>query len=155
MDMADAAVLPALSMEQAVKSMEDVVKDANEIQKAEREEFILNFLSGLLFFIPVIGSAIGGATMASVRAMLHLIGAVGEAGLLVYSIIENPDNAYMAIFSSLAGASLGRGGFREAAVHKRSMSSSEINDLGRIKDKLNVIDNISWIEELFRPIRGS
>lgn len=142
MDMADAAVMPALSMEQAVKSMEDVVKDANEIQKAEREEFILNFLSGLLFFIPVIGSAIGGATMASVRAMLHLIGAVGEAGLLVYSIIENPDNAYMAIFSSLAGASLGRGGFREAAVHKRSMSSSEINDLGRIKDKLNVIDNI-------------
>ena len=141
-DMADAAVMPALSMEQAVVSMEDVVEKADEIKKAEREEMILNFISGLLFFIPVIGGAISGTALAPLRAILTMIGPAGEVGLLVYDIVKDPDNAFMSIFAALAGAALGRGGFKDAAIARRKMTSGELKDLGPIKDKIDVISNL-------------
>jgi hypothetical protein len=141
-DMADAAIMPALTMEQAVASMDEVIDSAKEIEKAEREEFILNFISGLLFWIPVIGGAIGGAALAPIRAMLSLIGTAGEAGLLVYDIVKDPDNAFMAIFAALSGAALGRGGFKEAAKARRDMTSGDIKNLGPVKDKLDTVDSL-------------
>jgi hypothetical protein len=142
LDMADAAAMPALVMEQAIASMEKVVKTANQISKAQRAAFIFDFVGALLFFIPVIGSAASSAAMAPLRAVLSLIGAAGETGLLVYGIVEDPDSAFMAIFAALSGAALGRGGFRNAAIARRDMTSSELRDLGPIKDKLDVINNI-------------
>jgi Glycosyl hydrolases family 18 len=141
-DMADAASMPAFVMEQAIASMEKVIETAEEINEAQRVAFILNFIGSLLFFIPVIGSSISGASMATVRAILSLVGTVGEVGLLVYGIVEDPDSAFMAIFGALAGAAIGRGGFREAAVARRDMPASELRALGPIKDKLHVIASL-------------
>ncbi|KAI6778523.1 uncharacterized protein J7T54_005047 [Emericellopsis cladophorae] len=142
LDLVDSASLPAFSMEEAVKNMDKIVEKAKEIKEAARKEFILNFISGLLFFIPFIGGAIGGVGMGALRSMLTLIGTVGEAGLLVYSIVEDPDSALMAIFGFLAGAGVGRGGFRNAADARRGMSSKELNSLGPIKGKLDMISGL-------------
>lgn len=141
-DLADAASLPSLTMEEAVASMDKIVEKANEIKKKQREQFILDFISGLLFFIPIIGSAAGIAGMSTVRGLLSLIGVVGEAGLLVYGIVEDPDSAFMTIFGALAGAGIGRSGFRNAADSRRSMSSGELEKLGTIKNKLDLIETI-------------
>lgn len=54
-DMVDASSLPSYSTEEAVASMKKIIEKADEIKKAEREAFILNFITGLLFFIPFVG----------------------------------------------------------------------------------------------------
>ncbi|KAH7317094.1 putative glycosyl hydrolase, family 18 [Stachybotrys elegans] len=141
-DLVDSSSLPAFSMEEAVNNMDKIVEKAGEIEEARRKEFILNFISGLLFWIPFVGGAVGGAGMGTLRSMLSLIGTVGEAGLLVYGIVEDPDSALMAVFGFLAGAGVGRGGYRNAAEARRSMTSKEISSLGPIKGKLEMISSL-------------
>ncbi|KAI0882847.1 putative glycosyl hydrolase, family 18 [Annulohypoxylon maeteangense] len=141
-DLVDATSLPGYSTEEAVASMEKIVEQAGEIEKKQREEFILNFITGLLFWIPIVGEAIGAAGMTTVRSLLRLIGSTGDAGLAVYDIVNNPENAFMAVFSYLAGAGLGRAGFRNAANSRRGLSSSEYDSLGGVKTKLDLVQNI-------------
>lgn len=142
LDLVDSSSIPAFTIDEAVKSMDKIVKKAEEIKEAQRKEFILNFISGLLFFIPFIGGAVGGIGMGSLRSILSLIGTVGEAGLLVYGIIEDPDSAFMAVFGYLAGAAVGRSGFRSAASARRGMSSKELDSLGSIKGSLDKINTL-------------
>ncbi|KAH7143395.1 glycoside hydrolase family 18 protein [Dactylonectria macrodidyma] len=129
-DVLDAGSLPALTMQAAVESMDKIVETAKEIEKKLREEFIVNFIRGLLFFIPVAGQALGSIGMSSLRSLLLLAGATGEAGLMVYGIVEDPANAFMTVFSALAGAGVGRSGITKAANARRSMETSDINKLG-------------------------
>lgn len=141
-DLVDAGSLPAFSMETAVDSMKHVADKAEEIKKAEREEMILNFISGILFFIPVVGEAAGAAGMTAIRGVLSLLGAAGETGLMVYGIVEDPDSAFMAVFSTLAGAALGRAQWTKAGGTKRSMSKDDVGKLGPVKDRLNLIEDV-------------
>ncbi|KAK2797393.1 hypothetical protein FQN50_009194 [Emmonsiellopsis sp. PD_5] len=140
-DLVDASSMPALTVNTAVANMDEIVDTAKEIEKRERESFILNFITGLLFFIPVIGEAVG-AGLTGVRSMLSLLGAAGEAGLLLYDVIKDPKNAFSAIFSALAGAGVGRGGFRNAANSRRSMTSGQLDSLGPVKKDLDRIEDL-------------
>ncbi|KAJ3573081.1 hypothetical protein NPX13_g4829 [Xylaria arbuscula] len=141
-DTVDASSLPAFSMEEAVNSMDKIVEQAKEIEKREREEFILNFLTGLLFFIPFVGEAAGAAGLVSTRALLRLIGAAGDAGLAVYDVVQNPDNAFTAVFSYLLGAGLGRAGFKRAAGSRRGLTMDDYKSLGNIKGRLDMVGDI-------------
>jgi hypothetical protein len=118
------------------------VATANKVKKQEREEMILNFVMGALFFIPVAGNTAGAAGLTAIRSMLRLIGTIGEAGLLVHDLVENPQNAFMTVFSYLAGAGVGRGGFKNAANARRGMSSKEYESLGNVKVKLDKLNSI-------------
>lgn len=141
-DLTDAGSLPAFSIEEAVVQMEKIVEEANEIEKRQREEFILNMIMGLLFFIPFVGPTGGGVIATGVRTLIRLIGAAGEIGMTVFGVISDPDNAFMTIFSSLMGAGFRSGAFRDAANSRRSMSSNEYNSLGNIKPNLDKVNNI-------------
>ncbi|RFU78376.1 glycosyl hydrolase family 18 [Trichoderma arundinaceum] len=141
-DLVDAAALPSLSMQVAVESMQAVAKAAEEIKKAEREQMILSFITGVLFFIPFVGDAVGAAGMTAVRTTLELLGAAGDAGLLAYGIVQDPKNAFMTIFSTLAGAGIGRAGWRDAASARRDLSTDDIGKLGTVKDKLDLIQDV-------------
>ncbi|KAG2027031.1 hypothetical protein GB937_000767 [Aspergillus fischeri] len=141
-DLVDAGSLPALTIQAAVDNMDKIVETAKEIKKREREEFIISFLTGLLFFIPFVGEAAGAAGLTAARSLLRLAGAAGETGLLLHDIIEHPENAFMSVFSYLAGAGLGRAGFRNAANARRSMKSSDIDSLGSLKGDLNLIETL-------------
>ncbi|KAH7320966.1 putative glycosyl hydrolase, family 18 [Stachybotrys elegans] len=140
-ELADAGALPAFAMEEAVANMDKIIEKATEIEKQEREAFILNFINGLLFFIPFIGSSTA-AGLSSLRGMISLIGAAGEAGMLVYSIVQDPESGLMAVLSALTGAGVGRAGFRDAANFRRGLSSNELKALGPVKDRLASIDRI-------------
>jgi hypothetical protein len=141
-DLVDAASIPAYSAVEAVESMEKIVETANKLKKAEREQMILNFIMGALFFIPVAGSAAGSAGLTAIRSMLRLIGTIGEVGMLVHDLVENPENAFMTIFGFVAGAGVGRGGFKNAANARRGMSSKEYESLGNVKVKLDKLTSI-------------
>ncbi|KAF4170541.1 hypothetical protein CNMCM8927_004533 [Aspergillus lentulus] len=148
-DLVDAGSLPALTIRTAVESMDKIVKSAKEISKKEREEFIVNFLTGLLFFIPFVGEAAGATGLTAVRSMLRLAGAAGETGLLVHDIIEHPENAFMSVFSYLAGAGVGRTGFKNAANARRSMKASDIDNLGSMKVDLDLIQ--TFLDDYLDP----
>ncbi|UKZ82482.1 hypothetical protein TrVFT333_010271 [Trichoderma virens FT-333] len=140
-DVGDAAALPALTVAVAVDSMEKVVKAADKIKKEEREEMIANFIGGVLFFIPFVGEAVD-ASMVAIRSALEMIEVAGEAGLLAYSIVLDPDNAFMAVFSTLAGAGLSRESWSKAANERRSMKDGDVAKLGSIKDDLDKINTV-------------
>ncbi|KAG7287400.1 hypothetical protein NEMBOFW57_006911 [Staphylotrichum longicolle] len=141
-DLTDAGSLPAFAVEEAVAQMEKIVEEAKEIEKREREEFILNMIMGFLFFIPFIGPTGGGVIAAGVRSLIRLIGVAGDVGMAVYGVVSDPDNAFMTVFSTLLGAGFGRSGFRNAANSRRGMSSAEYNSLGNIKPKLDTLNNL-------------
>lgn len=144
-DLVDATSLPAFSIQEAVESMEKIVEKADEIQKKEREEFILSFITGLLFFIPIVGEVAGAAGLTAVRTMIRLIGGVGDAALTIYDVVKNPENAFMAVFSYLAGAGVGRGGFRNAANSRRGISQKDYDGLGNVKTSLDKVQSIRGI----------
>ncbi|KAL7940236.1 glycoside hydrolase family 18 protein [Trichoderma barbatum] len=140
-DLADAASLPALTMAFAVASMEKVAKEADEIKKQEREEMIANFISALLLFIPFAGEAVDGC-MVAIRSALKMAEVAGEAGLLVYSVVQDPDNAFMAVFSTLAGAGMSRSAWSKAANERRGMKGDDIEKLASIKNDLAKMNDL-------------
>ena len=111
-------------------------------KKQQREEMILNFIKGILFFIPAAGSAAGAAGLRAVRSMLRLIGTIGEASMFVCDVVENPDNAFITISRYLARAGVGRSGFKNAANARRGMSSKEYKSLGNVKVRLDKLTSI-------------
>ena len=78
----------------------------------------------------------GASGFLAVRTFLRLIGATGEAGMTILDLVQNPQNAFMTVFSYLAGAGVGREGFIKAAQARRSMSAKEVNSLGNVKNGL-------------------
>jgi hypothetical protein len=96
----------------------------------------------LLVFVPIGGEAAGAAGLTAVRSMLRLIGSAGDIALTVYDVIKSPDNAFLAVFSHLAGAGLGRSGFSNAAQARRGMSGKEYTSLGNVRGKLDQVISI-------------
>ncbi|KAL2131638.1 hypothetical protein VTI74DRAFT_4792 [Chaetomium olivicolor] len=65
--------------------------------------------------IPFVSEAIGAAGIITARTLLRLIGSVGDAGMAIHDVVEDPSNAFMTVFSYLLGAGVGRAGFKNAA----------------------------------------
>ncbi|KAJ4416952.1 hypothetical protein N0V85_002069 [Neurospora sp. IMI 360204] len=140
-DLVDAMSVPAFLAEEAIASMEQVIDTAKKVEEMERKQFILDFLGGLLFWIPFVGEIVGPG-LRVVGLVLRMIGRVGNAALGIYDVVNDPSNALGTILSSLIGAELGRGGFKAAAGARRSMSFKEYNNLGNVKTKLDRVENI-------------
>ncbi|KAI6784627.1 Killer toxin subunits alpha/beta-like protein [Emericellopsis cladophorae] len=143
-DLVDTAMLPALSIESAITGMEDVAEKVEEIEEAECVESIMLFISSSLFFIPSVGSDAGSVGLAGVRAILGILGSVAEAGLLSYSVVDDPDNAFATIFKALATRGLGRSGWDKAAKSKRDVPSKDLDALG-VKKQVNRFENLKVI----------
>jgi hypothetical protein len=140
-DLVDATSLPAFTAEEAIASMQKVAEAADEIDRREREDFIISFISGRLFFIPLVGEA-AGAALASARTLLSLVGAVGEVALGIYEVVQDPENAFTAVFMALAGAGVGRAGFTKAAGARRDLTEEEYKSLGGVKTKLDKVTEL-------------
>ncbi|KAF3042398.1 hypothetical protein E8E12_007516 [Didymella heteroderae] len=143
-DLVDAIALPSFSATEAIDAMEKVVSKADEIKKAKREAMIMNFIMGLLFliFIPGAGEAAGAVCLTAVRSLLRLIGVAGDIGVTVYDVIKNPDKAFLAVILHLAGAGIGKGGFKSTAQARRGMSGKEYTSLGPVKTRLDSVINV-------------
>ena len=141
-DLVDATSIPVFSAQEGIASMGKIVEQANEIEEAQRKEFILMFLGGLLAFIPFAGSALGAAGITAARAIGRLIGTTGELALTVYDIVDNPENAFLAIFGFLAGGARSREDYRGAADSKRAIKKEDFDSLGPIKVNLDRVSAI-------------
>ena len=141
-DVVDATSLPAFTTVEAVESMVKIVETVKKIEKQKREAFILNFLMGLLFWIPMVGELVG-PELAAIGNMLRLIGVVGDTAMTIYDMVQDPKNAFAAVFGLLAGAGVKPKGFKDAAGKRRELTGTkEFNALGNVKTQLDRIEVI-------------
>lgn len=74
-----------------------------------------------------------------IRVGLQIAEAAGNATLLAVSIIQDPNNAFEAVFTTLAGAGLSRGSWTKAADERRGLSDADSRKLGSIHLNLTKI----------------
>jgi hypothetical protein len=144
-DLVDAMSLPAITTQEAVDSMQKIVNQANEIEKKDREETIVLWVTSFLFFIPIAGEAAEAASLVAAHSILRLIGTVGDVAVTIYDVVSNPDSAFLAVFSLVAGAGVGRSGFKKAAKARRSISQKDYDGLGNVKTNLDKVEGIRGI----------
>jgi len=103
-DLVDALIVPVFMIDEAVEGMHTIAGIGEQIDNQRRKAIIFAFLTAILFFIPIVGkiaSAVAG--VAAIARIAALIGSLGELALGIYEIVDDPDNAPMAIFTMLLG----------------------------------------------------
>lgn len=97
------------SAAQALAAMVQVESIAKEIEQAEdeakRKSMIMWIVTAVLFAVPWIGEEL--ALLVDFTALaraLAMAGVAGNLGLDVYSIVEDPDSAFMVVMGWLVGA---------------------------------------------------
>ncbi|OAA70941.1 Glycoside hydrolase, subgroup, catalytic core [Akanthomyces lecanii RCEF 1005] len=142
-DAADGTDIPAMSVVAAVDNMKEIRDKGKEIEKKEREEFILNMVLGILFFIPFVGEAAGAAGLTAARTLCRLIGDLGDIGLTVYGVVKDPKDAFGLIFGALMGRVLDNVQLGKAAKAGRDLKGKNgLDDLKGIKDNVNRLNGI-------------
>lgn len=146
-DIIEAAALPILMLDEAVSTMKEVAKIGEEIDEENQKNFIILLLTSLLMLVPFVGQTVGTiARLGTLARTLALIGEAGQAALHIYSIVDNPDNAPLAIF----GLVLGAGALRDitkvapAAKAARGMKADDLAKLGgRVESRMNAVKSIA------------
>ncbi|KAL5041795.1 hypothetical protein BDW71DRAFT_211826 [Aspergillus fruticulosus] len=145
-DLVDAISLPIYMVTDAVANMETIVDVAEEIREADRKAIILGFLSAILFFVPVIGEIASAVTsLATIGRVISLLGAVGNPAFDVYTIVDDPENAPLAIFSLvLAPLALSDAvAISKAAQVRRGMSAEQLATLGgSVSKKMDTVKRL-------------
>ncbi|ORY57858.1 killer toxin alpha/beta [Pseudomassariella vexata] len=134
-DIIDAVSLPIFMVVEAVENMKQVQEIAHDIDEQKRKAIIMAFLSALLFFVPIVGEVVGSiAAMAGVARIIALLGVAGEVAMGVYDIVDDKDNAPMAIFGIILAplALLDVVKVGKAADWRRAMKTDDLAKLGKV-----------------------
>jgi hypothetical protein len=136
-DAVEVLAMPVFLLKDAVEAMKEVKRIGEDEKRRRTKDLILKILEGILFLIPFVGAAIGGLgrTGAMLARMLMAVEGIGSGGLAVWSAVENPDMAPVAILAMVLGG-LGAGGnrgalrYRELSIAKGKMTPDQKNNLG-------------------------
>ncbi|KAF2094641.1 killer toxin alpha/beta [Rhizodiscina lignyota] len=148
-ELVDSISLPVLMIAEAVNGMAQVDSVADKIDEEKRKALILAFLGAILFFVPVAGEVLGAVTeLADIASIITILGAVGNAAMDVYTIVDDPSNAPLAIFSlileHLALADLAK--ITRAANIRRGMTDADVAKLGdKVADSMGTIKKITGV----------
>lgn len=145
-DIVDSVSLPVQMIEDAIGQMQTISDKIDEQNAEKRKSIILAFVTAIFLFIPVAGevasSLVGAATIARIAS---IAGVAGNAALDIYTIVDDPDNAALAIVSLVFEplALLDFGKIAKAARIRRGMKPEDVKALGAGKaSRLNKIDDI-------------
>ncbi|PTB47685.1 glycoside hydrolase family 18 protein [Trichoderma harzianum CBS 226.95] len=145
-DLIDSLSMPIFMIASATEKMGLVESIADKIEEEKRKAFILEFLTAIFLFIPIVGEIVGSvAELADVAVIMGLIGAAGNAGMDIYTIVDDPHNAPLAIFdlilSPLALGDVAK--INKAANIRRGMKGDEVAKLGDgIKSRMDTIEKV-------------
>lgn len=145
-ELVDSISVPVLMIVSGVESMMEVEEVADKIEEAKRKALILAFLSAILFFVPIAGQVLGAVTsLTNVARILAVLGTAGEAALEIYTVVDDPKNAPLAIFS-LVLAPLGLtdlAAVSKAATIRRTMKDADVAMLGKkVAGRLGIINKV-------------
>lgn len=145
-DLIDSLSMPIFMLASATENMEMVDDIADKIDEEKRKAFILAFLSAIFLIIPVIGEVLSSvAELADIGVILSLIGAAGNAATDIYTIVDDPANAPLAIFdlilSPLALADVAK--IAKAADLRRAMKEEDVAKLGgKLEGRMKTIEKV-------------
>ncbi|KAL6825858.1 hypothetical protein J3E69DRAFT_380961 [Trichoderma sp. SZMC 28015] len=145
-DLIDSLSMPIFVIASATEKMGLVESIADKIEEENTKAIILGFLTAIFLFIPIVGEIVGTvAELADVAVIVGLIGAAGNAGMDIYTIVDDPDNALLAIFdlilSPLALEDVVK--ISRAAEIRRGMTGDEVAKLGDyIKSMMDTIEKV-------------
>ncbi|KAM0339000.1 hypothetical protein ACHAPU_011101 [Fusarium lateritium] len=128
--------VPVFMLEDAVTSMAGVKEIGKDWKEAQEKELMFKIIEGVLFLLGFLGPIAGamGRVGAAIGRLASLIEGAGATGLAIYSIVEDPASAPLAIFGLLLnelGGGAGRGRRLEDVNAKRNqMTSKEHEALG-------------------------
>lgn len=148
-DVVDGASLLVLMVSSSITSMKSVEEIGEEYHKEKVEEAILLFVSAFLLLIPGLGEIVDSVELTSLAITLRAIGAVGDAGFGIYSVVSAKDAGAGEIFLALLGG-LGildvfqaPALFGKAAKARRAMEAGDIAKLGNeVKGGMGQIDKL-------------
>ncbi|RGP69672.1 killer toxin subunits alpha beta [Fusarium sporotrichioides] len=128
--------VPVFMLEDAVTSMAGVKEIGKDWKEAQEKELMFKIIEGVLFLLGFLGPIAGtmGRVGAAIGRLASLIEGAGATGLAIYSIVEDPASAPLAIFGLLLGelgGGVGRGRRLEDVNAKRNlMTAKEHEALG-------------------------
>ncbi|KAL4938837.1 hypothetical protein BDV06DRAFT_225618 [Aspergillus oleicola] len=151
-DIIDGASLPVLMVSNSITSMKSVEDIGEEYHKEKVEQAILLFISAFLLLVPGIGEIADSVELTSIAITLRAIGAAGDVGFGIYSIVSAKDAGAGEIFLALLGG-LGVLGmfeapalFAKAAKARRAMEAGDIAKLGdEVKGGMAQIDKLKQL----------
>ena len=148
-ELVDSISLPVLMAAEAVDGMAQVETVADKIDEEKRKALILAFIGAILFFVPIAGEALGSiAELADITSIISILGVAGNTALDIYTIIDDPQNAPLAIFSlimePLALADLAT--ITKASNIRRAMSDDDIAKLGgKVAARMQTIKKVTGL----------
>jgi hypothetical protein len=128
--------VPVFMLEDAVTSMTGVKDIGKDWKEAQEKELMFKIIEGVLFLLGFLGPIAGamGRVGAAIGRLASFIEGAGATGLAIYSIVEDPASAPLAIFGLLLGelgGGTGRGRRLEDVNAKRNqMTAKEHEALG-------------------------
>ncbi|KAK3940475.1 killer toxin alpha/beta [Diplogelasinospora grovesii] len=146
-DLLDSLALPIFMLAEATMNMASIETVADKIDEERRKAIILAFLGAILFIVPVVGEVVGSiAELGDIAAIISALGAAGNAAMDIYTIVDDPANAPLAIFDlvlsplALADAAV----LAKAAAARRSMAAGDIAKLGeRVESRMGTVEKIT------------
>ncbi|KAI9162741.1 putative glycoside hydrolase family 18 protein [Paramyrothecium foliicola] len=98
-DLVDALSLPITMVADAIDSMQTIDDLVDKWDADKRKNILMAFLSAIFFFVPVLGQVVGSiAALANIGRIIALAGLAGNVALGIHDVVDNPDNAALAIF---------------------------------------------------------
>ena len=140
-DAVDVLSVPVSMLRDAIDSMNEVKELAKKVKEEEKKNLILKIIEGVLFLIPFVGGIVGGMGRAGARVarFLTALDIGGNGGLGIYSMVENPDMAPVAILGMILG-SLGTpngASYRKLSTAKRDMTPEMKANMGKSFQEIN------------------
>jgi hypothetical protein len=128
--------MPVALIQQAIQAMIQVKAIGETEVVNERKQLILEIVTAVLAVVPFVGDAAASAAgLSQLARVISLIGEAANGGLTLYSIVEDPSSAPMAIFGMLlggAGLTRDESSFAEMASLRRGMSADDLAKIGTV-----------------------
>ncbi|ATY61851.1 Glycoside catalytic core [Cordyceps militaris] len=145
-DLVDALSVPIAMAQQSVANMQRANDIGQNINDEQKKNFIILFLTAILFFIPFVGEIAGTiGVLAGVARIITVVGELRAVGLDIYSLVDSKGNDPFAIagilFAPLALYDVAA--VAAAAALRRGMKERQITSIGNeAKQTLDKIDRI-------------
>jgi glucan 1,3-beta-glucosidase len=128
-DVVEVLSMPVFMIAQPLQAMASVKSIGEEQQKKDKIALIVEILSIIFAFIPVLDEA--SPLIGIADGAFEIAAAAGNIGLAIQGIISNPKSAPMGILGALTlGRSKTTNDFADLAAAKRAVSSNDLSSIG-------------------------
>lgn len=127
-DIVDAVAVPVFLLQEAIKSMQQVVEIGKKVEEANEKQFIAHFLMAVFFLIPMVGQGLATVGLGTLARILVTLGEVGSIAQGIADVAEDPESAPFLVLGLVmsAGALRDAGKVGQAARIRRERLTPDV-----------------------------